>query len=267
MDRKDVFITGAAGGLGQAMCQHLPEAGFRVFATDLEVDRIPATESIIPLVMDVSDRESVARAMRQVHQRTDGLDALVNNAGLFDQFPLAEGQSDRFERLLQVNVLGIQRVTETAFPLLLARKGRVVNISSESAMALMPMQTYALSKRMLEVFSEVLRQELRLLDMHVTVIRPGAHRTPFLEKSRKALDRVPEDSAFRRALEIIRSEGQAVMDRMTHHHPAEVARAVHRALTDDPPRALYPVHVSPTFQLLSRIPRPIREYLLRRKLR
>ena len=267
MNRKDVLITGAAGGLGKAMCQQLQKTGFRVFATDLKVDGIPSSEGIIPIAMNVSDPQSVARALAEVRQSTDGLDGLVNNAGLFDQFPLAEGQTDRFERLLQVNVLGAQRVTEAMFPLLLARKGRVVNISSESVLALMPMQTYALSKRMLEVFSDVLRQEFRLLDMHVAVIRPGAHRTPFLEKSREALNRVPGDSAFRKTLEIIRSEGQAVLDRMTHHPPADVAAAVHRALTDAPPRAVYPVHVSPTFRLLARIPRPIREYLLRRRLR
>lgn len=264
---KTVLITGAAGGLGQAMCSFLRTKGFRVIATDLEIESIPAGEGLIPIIMDVSDNDSVNRAREKVEEITDGLNGLVNNAGIFDQFPLAEGTSDRFERLLQVNVLGPQRVTRSFFPLLHSRKGRIVNISSESALALMPMQTYALSKRMLEVFSDVLRQELRLLDMHVAVIRPGAHRTPFLEKSREVLDRVPEDSAFRKALEIIRLEGQAVMDRMTHHHPAEVARAVHRALTDAPPRAVYPVHVSPTFRLLSRIPRPVREYLLRRKLR
>ncbi len=261
----DILITGAAGGIGAATVNLLVEKGCRVFAADIDRDRLaslPKSERMVPVVMDVTDKDSVDKALLEIGWLTDGLDVIVNNAGWFDQFPLVEARADQFEKILSINVLAAQRVVDAFFPLLHPRKGRVINVGSESALVMMPLQIYGMTKKMLDCYTDVLRQELSLLDMKVVTIRPGGHLTPFIQRSVEVLEDVDEESLYVNALKNVKRQGTKILHGVKRD-PVHVANAIMKASLARRPRREYWVNVSFTFRVLQWLPRRWRESLFK----
>ncbi|MEM9329172.1 MAG: SDR family NAD(P)-dependent oxidoreductase [Bacteroidota bacterium] len=262
----DVLLTGAAGGIGKVTTELLVAQGFRVFAADIQ-HTVPAHVGedqgrVIPLAMDVTRLDAVQSASDQVRRYTDGLDAIINNAGWFDQFPLAEGTHEQFEQIVSVNVLAAQRIFRTFFPLLHARKGRLINVSSEAALALMPLQAYGMSKRMLDAYTDVLRQELALLGMRAITIRPGAHLTPFIQRSIDVIDDLDETSIYAKPLRNVQQQASRIL-RNVNREPKEVGEVILRALISPHPKREYWVNVSLAFRVLRVLPASWREALFR----
>jgi len=261
--KKVVLITGAGSGLGKAIAEYLASGDFHIIGTDLNIDALNTqTEgNIAPYVMDVTNEESINKTYLQVSDIIDGLDAIVNNAGIFEQVPMVEGGIRKYEQLIQVNVLGAYRVTNIFFPLLFKNKGRIINISSETAKTLLPFQTYGSSKYMMEAWSNTLRMELRLLGMYVSLIRAGGHKTPLMDKTLDVLNNVPEDSIFKSALAKIKETGGKKV-RAVNKDPGDVAKAVLKAISAKKPKRIYSVNESSLYKFLTIIPRRVKESLV-----
>jgi len=265
--KKVVLITGAASGLGKCISEYLASRDFLVIGTDMNLKRLKGLKnsniSIVPL--DVTDKNSIREAYQEVNKITNDLDVLVNNAGIFDQIPMVEGGMDRYERLINTNVLGAFRVTNTFFPLLNKNKGRIINISSETARTLLPFQSYGLSKYMMEAWSNTLRMELKLIGIHVSLIRAGGHNTPLLDKTIKVLENIPEDSIYIDALNKIKEKGGKRV-RAVKNDPIDVAQIVLKAITDDFPKRIYSVNESYLYRFLSKLPGRLKEALIHKSL-
>ena len=135
MSQYTVLLTGAAGGLGSCTARHLCEKGWRVLAADVNDQALAAlagTAGITPVHMDVTDQASISAGLRQVETLADGLDGLVNLAGIITMGSLIEMDEATLYRVLNVNAIGCYRVNRTFFPLILRRRGRIVNLSSET---------------------------------------------------------------------------------------------------------------------------------------
>lgn len=184
MNSKTVLITGAQGGLGEALTQEFRKNGWNVIATDLESkilkDEIPINR-LIRIAMDVSSDESVGIVAGRLKQKQQQLDLIVNNAGIDRYFPVCEAPVAQFKEIFEVNVFGCYRVNQAFLPVLKRPGGRIINISSEAAKINVPFMTYPISKQALEGYSKTLHQELRFLGIDVVLIRPGAINTPFLD--------------------------------------------------------------------------------------
>ncbi|MBP7632327.1 MAG: SDR family NAD(P)-dependent oxidoreductase, partial [Acidimicrobiales bacterium] len=139
---RSVVITGAAGGLGAAACALLADHGWRVFAADLPgeaLDAVAERSSVVAVPLDVTDPASVAALAETVADHLagesgasggpPGLQGVVNFAGILEVGSVIEVPPAVAERVLAVNVLGTYRVNQALFPLLLAGRGRIVNIS------------------------------------------------------------------------------------------------------------------------------------------
>jgi NAD(P)-dependent dehydrogenase (short-subunit alcohol dehydrogenase family) len=261
--KKVVLITGAGSGLGKAIAQHLALNGHHIIGTDVNSEHLAALQSvnIITRILDVTKEESINAAYVEISKRYNGLDVIINNAGIFDQVPMVEGGVDRFEQLLQVNVLGAYRVTNIFFPMLYKNKGRIINISSETARTLLPFQTYGSSKYMMEAWSNTLRMELKLLGMHVSLIRAGGHKTPLMDKTLEVLNNVPNDSIYLNALKKIKDTGGKKV-RAVNKDPLDVAKVVLKAITLKNPKRIYSVNESSLFRFLSIIPGQVKEFLV-----
>jgi len=261
--KKVVLITGAGSGLGKAIAEYLASMDFHIIGADVNSELLNGYEknNITTSIMDVTNEESIHKTFIRVSDSFNGLDAIVNNAGIFDQVPMIEGGTRRYEKLLQVNVLGAYRVTNIFFPLLYKNKGRIINISSETAKTLLPFQTYGSSKYMMEAWSNTLRMELRLLGMYVSLIRAGGHKTPLMKKTLDVLNNVPEDSIFRKALLKIKETGSKKVIAV-NKDPRDVAKAVLKAISEKKPKRIYSVNESPLYKFLSIIPRRIKESLV-----
>lgn len=262
---KDVLITGAASGLGKATAEHLLEQGWYVFAADIdEAGLAPyaASPNATPIAMDITEVETIEAARRTVEGITDGLDGVVNCAGIFDASPVTETDVARFERIIAINFLGAYAVTQTMFPLLYTRKGRVVNISSEAAKVAAAFGLYGISKQCLESYHTALRQELALLGMGAILIRPGAHDTPMSDAIRAGQGTGDEGSLFHKEMESMREQASRAVAEPAD--PRDVARAVFLALTEEKPKPIYEVNADRRLTVLAKLPSGVRERLMAR---
>ncbi|GAC1531830.1 MAG: SDR family oxidoreductase [Thermoleophilaceae bacterium] len=170
---KRILITGAASGIGAATAAELRARGARVIGLDVAAD-----EDDGMIACDVTEQESVERAVGEALRRLGGLDVLINNAGLgISQSAGSPPDSDAL-RVLDVNLLGPWRVTASALAALREARGRVVNVASGLAFLTLPLvPAYTMSKRGLVGYSDALRLEYGG-EITVTTVYPGYVRTP-----------------------------------------------------------------------------------------
>jgi NAD(P)-dependent dehydrogenase (short-subunit alcohol dehydrogenase family) len=248
-----VVVTGASTGIGYACALHLDRIGFRVFAgirkeADAERLRAAASERLTPLMLDVTDADSVARAAREVESAlgVEPLAGLVNNAGIAVSGPVEYLPIAEVRKQLEVNYIGQVAVTQAFLPLLRRSRGRVVNIGSVGGEVALPfLSPYAASKHAMEGFSDSLRREVEPLGVKVAVVRPGAIQSSIWERGNAAADEVLA-AVPPGALEVygdaVRGARAAANERAQEAIPAqEVADVVEHALTSDKPKTRYVV--------------------------
>jgi NAD(P)-dependent dehydrogenase (short-subunit alcohol dehydrogenase family) len=265
-----VVVTGASSGIGAAIARELASRGFRVFGTvrRLADGQALVSARVVPVILDVTDGASIARARAEVEHALAGtpLGALVNNAGIPAAGPLELFPLEELRRVLEVNLVGAVAVTQAFLPLLKAARGRIVNISSVAGRGALPfMGPYAASKFGLEAISDSWRRELVPFGVRVIVIEPGTFRTRIWEKV-ESMDLAryrgtvyaPVIERFRRGA--LRSAEQAPP-------PDRVARTVARALaTRRPPlRVVVSAH-SWVDRLVLRLPDRLIDWVIARAL-
>ncbi|MEU4770029.1 SDR family NAD(P)-dependent oxidoreductase [Actinosynnema sp. NPDC023794] len=179
MNGKTALVTGASSGIGAATARALAAAGVKVVAGARRVDRLKelaatADGEVVPLELDVADRQSVREAVVTAVDRFGGLDIVVNNAGVMLGGPIVGADTAEWDRMVRTNLLGSLYVTHAALPHLLARRGTVVQISSTSGRIASVMGgVYAATKFGVNAFTESLRQEVTERGLRVVTIEPG----------------------------------------------------------------------------------------------
>jgi len=136
---RTVIVTGAGSGIGRAVASRVAREGGTVIAVDLSAERLAAlveelpAEAVVPVAADITSEDGVAAILEATQGRVD---ALANVAGLSDDFaPLHEVDDAVLDRVFDVNVFGVIRLTRAVLPLMLAvKRGSVVNIASEAAL-------------------------------------------------------------------------------------------------------------------------------------
>jgi len=229
------LVTGAAAGIGKATAEALARAGYRVFGTSRRATAAPAP-GITMLVCDVTDDESVRRAVREVVARAGRIDVLVNNAGRSLIGGAEESSLEQARSLFDVNVFGILRMTNEVLPIMRNQgKGRIINISSVAGFLPGPFTAlYTSTKHAVEGYSESLDHELRTFGIRVSLVEPAFTRTA-LEENGERPDRISSvyDSG-RSAVSSVWRNSIAAGD------PAEaVAAKVVQAATERSPRIRY----------------------------
>jgi NAD(P)-dependent dehydrogenase (short-subunit alcohol dehydrogenase family) len=259
-------ITGAGGGLGGATARLFAARGWRVFAADVAPPE--ASAAILPITVDVTDTDSVEAAAKTIAgESPDGLQAVVNFAGIMFVGAMVEVDEADLRRILDINVLGTYRVNKALFPLIREGRGRIVNISSEVGRqrALMLNGPYAMSKHAVEAYSDALRRELMFLDVPVVTVQPGPFRTDMVGGISAAFERAAQSSAsFER---LIRKVGaMAAGEERRAHDPAVVAEVVWEAVTSPKPRTHYSVRPDRRRLLMDRLPARVVDAALKRGL-
>jgi NAD(P)-dependent dehydrogenase (short-subunit alcohol dehydrogenase family) len=246
-----VVITGASTGIGAACALHLDRSGFQVFAGVRKLDdgtalRQRASERLIPLVLDVTDQDSIHKSQVMVSERVgkDGLFGLINNAGIAVVGPLEAVPISELRRQLEVNLIGQVAVIQAFLPLIRQAHGRIVNMGSIAGRAALPlMGPYAASKFALEAVTDALRLEVQQWGIRVSIVEPGAIATPIWEKSGKeARDLEAATTTELRTLyeTVIAGVRKVVQQAAGRAIPSEiVAHAVEDALTASRPKTRY----------------------------
>jgi len=177
-----VLVTGAASGLGLALVRGLVERGCQVLATDLHDEASAALGGLIGvdyLPLDVCSDEAWATAHAWVVEHWGGLDLLVNNAGVAAGARLELTDMAQWQRILDVNLLGVVRGCRTFTPMLKRQgSGHLVNVASAAGLVHPPrMSEYNTVKAGVVALSETLLHELRPFGVRVSVVCPAFFRT------------------------------------------------------------------------------------------
>ena len=168
------LVTGTSSGIGAATRTVLQERGWRVFGSS----RHPDGDDPGVLALDVTDDDSVRRAVAAAVARAGRLDALVNNAGVDLTGAIAETSIDEARALFETNFFGMHRVVRETLPHLRATSGRIVVIGSIAGLIPAPYEGfYAASKHAVEAYVETLRFEARPHGVTASVLEPGFVRT------------------------------------------------------------------------------------------
>jgi NAD(P)-dependent dehydrogenase (short-subunit alcohol dehydrogenase family) len=185
MTKKTALVTGTSRGLGRALTQGLAAAGWRLIVTARGADALDAVAKELPAAValpgDIGDswhRAGLAEAV----QEAGGLDLLVNNASTLGAAPLprlADYPADALEQAFATNVLAPFALIQSLLPDLRARRGAVLNISSDAAVeAYEGWGGYGATKAALDQISHVLAAEEP--DLAVWWVDPGEMRTQML---------------------------------------------------------------------------------------
>ena len=199
MAEKVWFITGTSRGFGREWTIAALERGDKVAATARDtatLDDLVAQygAALLPLALDVTDRDADFAAVKAAHDHFGRLDIVVNNAG-YGQFGFIEELSEQEARdQIETNVFGALWITQAALPYLRAqRSGHLIQVSSIGGItAFQNVGIYHASKWALEGFSQSLAQEVESFGIHVTLIEPGGFSTDWAGPSAKRATPLPD---------------------------------------------------------------------------
>lgn len=196
---KSLLITGVSTGIGFSATEYLLDKGYFVFGSVRKgedanrlMEKFP--ENFHPLVFDVRDRESIGRAASEVERVLKGrnLYALINNAGVARFGPIMHLDEEKMREAMEVNMMGVFRVTQLFLPLLgvdasrTGQAGRIIQIGSVSGRMGFPfLGPYCSSKFALEGFTDVLRREMLTYNIPVSIIVSANLSTPIWEKAKE----------------------------------------------------------------------------------
>ena len=179
--RRTVLITGATAGFGTATARRYAALGAKLILSGRRADRLEELKNelgvpVLPLVLDVRDRDAVFAAIQGLPAEFGEIDVLVNNAGLaLGLNPAHETSIEDWETMVDTNLKGLMTVTRAVLPGMVARnRGHVVNISSTAGTYPYPGSTiYGATKAAVTQFSLNLISDLVKTKVRVTNIEPG----------------------------------------------------------------------------------------------
>ena len=203
---KRVLITGAARGIGAALAERLASHGARLALIGLEPERMAelATrcgEGTFVAECDVSNGDHVTQAVDAAAEALGGLDVVVANAGIATGGPLRSQDLRSWERVIEINLLGVMYTDRAALPHLERTRGYVLNIASTAAVLRGPgMSAYCAAKAGVEALSDCLRIEMQSLGVGVGVayflfldtdmVNDSEREMPLLQRAKAEMPRV-----------------------------------------------------------------------------
>ena len=263
-----VMVTGAGGGIGRAICKQFHTRGYHVVATDYDpsvLSDLVGKDGYTIAKLDVSKAEDAQQIAGEITEELGRLDVIVNNAGIDVFSPVTETPPEKTVQGFMINTFAALFTTQACLDLLIASKGTVVNISSESAARMTPFQFYQPSKRALEALSETMRRELIVHDVHVAIIRPGPVETPFISGHGNITNPI-ENSRYKESFE--RFSARVAIDTPKKKcKPEEVAALVYHAATDPKRKVMYTINLILKLEIMSRLPAKLLDKLILKILR
>lgn len=210
------IVTGGASGIGAAIVDRFRAGGAEAVVFDLNTENVP--EGVFAVRVDIADTDSVNAGIQAVAERFGRIDIVVNNAGVGAQGTIEANDDAEWQRVLNINVLGLVRVSRAALPWLRkSPSAAIVNTASIAVTAGLPERAlYGASKGAvysltLQMAADHLREGIR-----VNCVNPGTANTPWVQR---LLDSAPDPVAERAALEARQPHLRLVQ-------PEEVAAAV-----------------------------------------
>ncbi|MDT0484096.1 oxidoreductase [Streptomyces doebereineriae] len=234
--RPVALVTGASSGIGKEAARAFGAAGFEVIGTGRKTSGLTPPAGVAYLDLDVGSDESAAAAVAEVIDRFGRIDVLVNNAGIGTAGAVEENSVAQAQNVLNINVLGVIRMTKAVLPHMRAQDGgRVINVSSVLGVAPQPfMALYVASKHAIEGYTESLDHEVREHGVRVLLVQPAYTKTSFDTNASQPDTPLPLYAERRRIFDEVMAEAMKAGD-----DPAVVAKVIVTAATDKKPKLRY----------------------------
>jgi len=182
MKDKVVIVTGASSGIGEACAIAFANKGAKVVLAARNMEKLKEVEEkiikigaeVLSVKCDVSIQEECKNLTEQTISKFDGIDILINNAGISMRAVFNDMELDVMEKIMAINFFGTVYCTKYALPHILNNKGSVVGVSSIAGYVGLPARTgYSASKFAMQGFLEALRTENLRNNLHVMIACPG----------------------------------------------------------------------------------------------
>jgi NADP-dependent 3-hydroxy acid dehydrogenase YdfG len=215
MKDKVIIIMGASSGIGEATAKLLAEKGAKLILAARRLDRLEVIKEGFPKAdiliqqADVTNYEDVNKVVDLAMETHGRIDVLYNNAGIMPTAPIVEGRRDEWQKMLDINVMGVLNGIAAVLPIMAKQKsGHIIATDSVAGHVVYPdSAVYCGTKFAVRAIMEGLRQEQRENNIKSTIISPGAVATELyktihdkqvsenLHKAQKEWGLVPEDIA------------------------------------------------------------------------
>lgn len=190
--KKRAFITGAASGLGAALTKILAKNGWTLHLSDINRDALETSvhslegaKATYLYTLNVSDKQQYREVVQAALEKTESIDLLINNAGIGDGDFFQNHNLENWERVVDINLLGTFYGCHYFVPTMVSQKsGLIINIGSAAGFMNGPgMSAYNVSKAAVYSLSETLYHELKVNNIHVTVVTPTFFRSNVMKNS------------------------------------------------------------------------------------
>jgi len=251
---KAVLITGCSTGIGRETAEHLARKGWKVYATARKLESIEDLRSsgCELLALDVTDEDSMQRAVSAVEEAEGAVGVLINNAGYSQSGALESVSMDQVRRQFDTNVFGLIRMTQLVLPRMRDQGfGRVVNVGSMGGKLTFPGGgLYHATKYALEALSDALRFEVKGFGVDVVLIEPGLIKTRFSDTAVGSIADVDEGPYAHFNHAVAAGTAGAYNGPMARlgAGPDAVAKKIEKAISADRPKTRYTV--TPSAKLL-----------------
>lgn len=200
MNKLVILITGASSGIGYEAAKMLAEKGHKVYGAARRVERMePLLQyGVAPVTLDVTSDASSKEAVDFVLSQEGRIDVLVNNAGYGELGPIETTTLENAQRQLDVNVIGLARMTQLVLPHMRKQKsGRIVNVASIAGhITFCFAGWYNASKYAVEALSDATRMEVKPYGIDVAIVEPGGVYSDWGRIAAKQLRRASADTAY-----------------------------------------------------------------------
>ncbi|ORW30856.1 short-chain dehydrogenase [Mycobacterium paraense] len=243
LEGKRILVTGAASGIGQATALRLLDEGAAVVASDVAEDGLARTKAqaveaatadrLTTIAMDVADEDSVIDGVGRAVQALDGLDSLVNAAGILRAAHTHETSLELWNRIVGINLTGTFLVVREALgPLLANPRSAIVNFSSTSASFAHPyMAAYAASKGGIQSFTHSLALEYAKQGLRAACVAPGSIKSGITDATGGYIPQDADWSLFPRLMPILPTTVESSGAGMAE--PSAIAGVIAMLVSDD----------------------------------
>lgn len=238
-----ILITGASSGIGFITAQNLAQQGHVVYGAARRLDKLEELKQygVKPISLDVTDEESMGKAVKEIIANESRIDVLVNNAGYGSYGAVEDVTIEEAKKQFDVNLFGMARLTQMVLPYMRKQhSGRIINTSSMGGRLVSYMGAwYHATKYAVEAFSDALRMETADFGIKVSLIEPGGIKTNWGFIAADHLEESAQGGAYEKQAEKTAAGMRKQYSSKLLSDPKVISKAISKAVNKRHPRPRY----------------------------
>ncbi|NRR28317.1 oxidoreductase [Bacillus velezensis] len=243
MNKKVILITGASSGIGYHTAEVLAKQGHKVYGAARRAEKIQPLSAVgvVAVKLDVTNEESMQKAIQTIIKAEGKIDVLINNAGYGSYGAVEDVKIEEAKNQFEVNLFGLARLTQIVLPHMRQQQsGRIINTSSMGGRLTSFMGAwYHATKYALEGFSDALRMEVKQFGIDVVLIEPGGIKTDWGFIAADHLEESANGGAYEAAAKKATAGMRKQYSSNMLSNPSVISNAISKAINKRRPKTRY----------------------------